>query len=89
MGVKSEYRPRYNPQSILFPLNITNGQQHDQDFPMALLEMCSKYNQLCLTYLRKVANYMEALGVILSHYIEQEGVCVVVQGLVVQKTFCQ
>lgn len=32
---------------------------------------------------------MEALGVVLRHDIEEEGVCVVVQGLMVQKAFCQ
>lgn len=37
-------------------------------------------------YLWKVAYNMEAFGVILCHYVEEEGVCVIVQCFVVQET---
>lgn len=42
----------------------------------------------CLTfmYLWKVAYNMEAFGVIFCHYVEEEGVCVIVQCFVVQET---
>lgn len=40
-------------------------------------------------YLRKVSHYVEAFEVILCHYIEEERVCVVIQGFVVQETLGQ
>lgn len=40
-------------------------------------------------YLGEVAHYVEALGVVLCHDVEEEGVCVIVQRLVVQETLGQ
>lgn len=40
-------------------------------------------------YLREVSHYVEAFGVILGHNIEQERVCIVIQGFVVQETFSE
>lgn len=39
--------------------------------------------------LGEVAHDVEALAVILRHYIEKEGVCVIVQCLVVEETLGQ
>ena len=41
------------------------------------------------TYLREVAHYVEAFGVVLCHYVEEERVCVVIQGFVVQETLSE
>ena len=40
-------------------------------------------------YLGEVAHYVEAFGVVLGHDIEEEGICVVVQGLVIQEALGQ
>ena len=40
-------------------------------------------------YLREVPHYVEAFGVILRHYIEEERVRVIIQGFVIQETFSQ
>lgn len=40
-------------------------------------------------YLRKISHYVEAFEVIICHYIEEERICVVIQGLVVQETLGQ
>lgn len=40
-------------------------------------------------YLREVAHYVEAFGIVLSHYIKEERVCVIIQCLVVQETLCK
>ena len=40
-------------------------------------------------YLREVADDVEAVGIVLSHDVEEEGVRVVVEGLVVQEQFSQ
>lgn len=40
-------------------------------------------------HLREVAHYMEAFGVVLCHYVEEERVCVVIQRLVVEETLCE
>ena len=39
------------------------------------------------THLGEIANYMEAILVPFCHDVEQEGVCIVVESLVVQKEF--
>ena len=45
------------------------------------------YNMYMYTgnYLGEVANHVESILVILCHYVEEEGVCVIVEGLVVKE----
>lgn len=40
-------------------------------------------------YLGEVADNVEAFAVVLCHYVEEEGICVIVEGLVVQEALCQ